>query len=156
MVLVESQVNVLNKQTIRNIAGFVKWLGHADIHNILSRINLAKTRRISLEGATRGADKLVPPLLVKCVKVVNFKGRNQVPKCRMDNVIVIQKIDQAIRHMLHACISLSVTRAASRRGRVADLKDLWVVKYGLYLTRRVVDNNPLVNQIKINGPAKDL
>jgi hypothetical protein len=150
VLLVESQIDILNEESIRDITGLVKGLGHADIHNILSRVNLAETRRISLEGATWGRDKPVPSLLVKGVKVTHLKGRNKIPKCRMDNVIVIQKIDQTILHVLHTRISLGVPCAASRRSRVADLKDLWVVKYGLYLTCGVMDNNPLVDHIQID------
>jgi hypothetical protein len=150
VLLVESQIDILNEESIRNIASFIKWLGHADIHNILSRVNLAETRRISLEGAAWGRDKLIPALLIKGVKVTHLKGRNKIPKCRMDNVIVIQKIDQAILHVLHTRIPLGVPSTTSRRSWVADLKDFWVVKYGLYLTCGVMDNNPLVDHIQID------
>jgi hypothetical protein len=153
MLVLAALINVLNEKTVCPIRLLLPRTAHMPRYNVLSRINLAKTRLLTAHNSTRLVCKDILAELIPREKVFMVKLRNQSPKIRMNDVIVIQKVDQTVLYMTKSCISLTVSRARIWRTYVPIFNNLRVIKNLVVNSPRlgrIMDNNPLMDLVKSN------
>jgi hypothetical protein len=124
VLLLAALVNVLNEKTICPIWLFLPRAAHMSGYTILSRINLAKTRLLATHDSTRLIRKHILSELIPRVVVILFEHGKDLPEVRMNNVIVIQKVNHSFINVHKSNISLTVSRTGSRRTHMTILDDL--------------------------------
>jgi hypothetical protein len=90
----ESVVDVLNEEPICLVVILLPGTAHRIWDDILSGINPLETRSVSLEDATRCIYEPIPSLLIECIKVLIVKSEDNPPERRMNDIVIIQKIDK--------------------------------------------------------------
>jgi len=151
--VLETSIDILDEETIRPVGTLLPRPAHMIRNNILSRINLSKTRLVSTQYTAGLIRKHLITRLIPGIEVVLIKPVNQSPKGVMNDIIVVKKVHHTCIDHLQTHITLAISRTGSLGTDVAKLYNLGMLKDARLNTPRlcrVVYDDPLMNLVEVN------